>query len=196
MRHGGSGICPGIEAIAVHTYAALLHSIVLGPGKRVVMADLRSLAETAGFQNPRTLGATGNLIVDSDGELKTADVETKLERAIENGFGKHIDVIARTAGDWLNLAVSNPFSMESGRDGSLVTVRVMRTPLPQNAEEALEPWRGHQEKVKVVNGDLWIAFKGQPSQSRLLSRLTVKHLGIGTLRNWNTVAGLAKLISR
>jgi uncharacterized protein (DUF1697 family) len=196
MRLGGFGICPGIETLTLHTYAALLHSIILGPGKRVVMADLRALAEAAGFQNPRTLGATGNLLVDSDGELKTSDIETRLERAIEHRFGKHIDVIARTAGDWLNLAASNPFSAESGRGGSLVIVRAMRTPLPPNAAKALDPWRERQEKIEVVNGDLWIAFAARPSQSRLLSRLTVKHLGVGTLRNWNTVAGLAKLISR
>jgi uncharacterized protein (DUF1697 family) len=176
-------------------YAALLHSIILGPGKRVVMRDLRDVAKTAGFQSPRTLGATGNLLMDHAGALDEADVERRVERGIEEAFGKHIDVIARTANDWLELTASNPFPDESALDASRVIVRVMRAPLAADAVEALEPWRGSGDKIEVVKGDLWIAFAGPPSQSRLLSRLTLKSLGVGTMRNWNTVAGLAKLIA-
>ena len=36
------------------TYVALLHSIVLGPGKRLVMTDLKAMAAEIGFANPRT----------------------------------------------------------------------------------------------------------------------------------------------
>ena len=32
------------------TYVALLHSIVLGPGRRVVMADLKAMAAEVGFR--------------------------------------------------------------------------------------------------------------------------------------------------
>ena len=46
----------------------------------------------------------------------------------------------------------------------------------------------------VVGGDLWIDFQGKPSESRLLSVLTTKRLGIGTTRNANTVNGLAKML--
>jgi uncharacterized protein (DUF1697 family) len=176
------------------TYVALLHSIILHAGRRVVMADLRKISENAGFQNPRTLGATGNLVLDCPEALPLSEVERRLERGIEEGFGKHIDVIARTGGGWLRLAEGNPFPRESALDASLVAVRVMRAPLPESALEALEPWRMVGEKIKIVKGDLWVSFAGKPSQSRLLSRLTARHLGAGTLRNWNTVRGLARLI--
>lgn len=179
---------------AMKTYAALLHSIVLGAGRRVVMADLRKVAGEAGFNNPRTLAATGNLVIDGSENLTAAEVERRLERGIEKGFGKHIDVIARTGSDWVKLAAGNPFPAESREDASLVGVRVMRAPLPETIFAVLEPWRSAQENIRLVNGDLWIAFSGQPSKSRLLSRLTVKHMGAGTLRNWNTVRGLAGLI--
>ena len=48
------------------TYVALLHSIVLGPGKRLLMADLKAMAEALGFRAPRTLVATGNLIFEAE----------------------------------------------------------------------------------------------------------------------------------
>ncbi|HCL65736.1 MAG TPA: hypothetical protein DIC56_13045 [Rhizobium sp.] len=45
----------------------------------------------------------------------------------------------------------------------------------------------------AVEGDLWVDFSGKPSESKLLSALTTKRLGVGTLRNWNTVRSLAEM---
>jgi putative membrane protein insertion efficiency factor len=47
------------------TYVALLHSIVLAPGRRVVMSDLRDMASSLGYQNPRTLVSTGNIVFET-----------------------------------------------------------------------------------------------------------------------------------
>lgn len=46
-------------------YVALLHSIVLGAGRRVVMADLRRMAEDIGYMDCRTLVSTGNLVFEA-----------------------------------------------------------------------------------------------------------------------------------
>jgi uncharacterized protein (DUF1697 family) len=178
------------------TFAALLHSIVLGGGRRIVMADLRGMALAAGFENPRTLAATGNLIIASNADISAAEAELALEEGIRLAFGKHIDVFARPADAFIRMAAGNPFPGESARDGSLVAVRVMREKLADGFEEALEEWRGEGERIAVVGGDLWVSFAGQPSQSRLLSRLSKQHMGVGTVRNWNTVRGLAQMLKR
>jgi uncharacterized protein (DUF1697 family) len=178
------------------TFAALLHSIVLGGGRRIVMADLREVALAAGFENPQTLAATGNLIIASKAKISAAEAESALEEGIRQSFGKHIDVVARPAEDFIRMAAGNPFPGESASDGSLIAVRVMREKLPDGYDEALEKWRGEGERVAVVDGDLWVSFAGQPSQSRLLPRLSTKHMGIGTVRNWNTVRGLAQMLER
>ena len=175
-------------------FAALLHSIVLGPGRRVVMADLRGVASGAGFLNPRTLGATGNLVFEAKADISVSEAELRLEAGILRAFNKHIDVIARQAEAFRRMAAANPFPEESARDGSLVGVRVMREPLRAGFEKALQEWRGEGERIAVVDGDLWVAFAGQPSKSRLLSRMSKQHLGIGTVRNWNTVRTLAAMI--
>lgn len=70
-------------------YVALLHSIVLGPGRRVVMADLRDLAERAGYRNCRTLASTGNMVFEAD-ESGPGDIEQMLETAFQHRFGKHV----------------------------------------------------------------------------------------------------------
>jgi uncharacterized protein (DUF1697 family) len=175
------------------TCVALLHSIVLGEGRRVVMADLRATVESAGFRSPRTLVATGNLVFDADEET-VADVEAALETAVARDFGKHVDIIARVADDWIALAAGNPFSDASASDAPNIVVRVMRTPLSKDVLPGLQRHCGDGEKIRVVNGDLWVHFPGKPSTSKLLSALTTKRLGVGTLRNWNTVRGLRDMI--
>ncbi|MCA1868040.1 DUF1697 domain-containing protein [Agrobacterium genomosp. 3] len=170
-------------------YVALLHSIVLGAGKRLVMADLRAMAEELGFHDCRTLVATGNLVFRG-GAVAACEIEDRLERAFEARFGKHVDILVRAGGDWLRLASNNPFPHGNSPD---VCIRVMREPLGEDVLGLLEKYR-QQEKIAVVGGDLWIDFQGKPSESRLLSVLTTKRLGIGTTRNANTVNGLAKML--
>ncbi|TIR63757.1 MAG: DUF1697 domain-containing protein, partial [Mesorhizobium sp.] len=62
----------------MRTYVALLYSIILGEGRRVVMSELKAMAEAIGLKNVRTLVATGNLVF----EARTASV-SGLERRLE-----------------------------------------------------------------------------------------------------------------
>ncbi|MQB42992.1 DUF1697 domain-containing protein [Rhizobium sp. ICMP 5592] len=174
------------------TYVALLHSIVLTAGRRVIMSDLRAMAEDVGFTNVKTLVSTGNLVFET-GAQPVAVVETQLEAGFTKAFGKHVDIIARDAATWMELVAGNPFA-DGG--GSEVAVRVMRRPLDPSVIEGLEKRRSDPERLAVVDGDLWIDFGGKASETRLLSSLTTKRLGVGTLRNWNTVRGVARMIGR
>jgi uncharacterized protein (DUF1697 family) len=151
------------------TYVALLHSIVLGGGRRVVMSDLRATVESIGFRSPRTLVATGNLVFEAD-------------------------IIGRSAEDWIALAAGNPFSDACASEAPNIIVRAMRTPLSRDVLPGLQRHCTDGEKIRIVNGDLWIHFPAKPSTSKLVSALTTKRLGIGTLRNWNTVRGLRDMI--
>ncbi|WP_411035412.1 DUF1697 domain-containing protein [Shinella sp. BYT-45] len=172
------------------TYVALLHSIVLGPGKRVAMADLKAMAEGLGYHGTRTLVATGNLIFDA-AEAPLPAIEARLEAAFRERFGKHVDIILRTAEAFGRLAAGNPFPDGNGPD---VCVRVMRRPLGPEALARLEGIAAPGIRLALVGGDLWIDFSRKPSETRLLSHLTTKKLGIGTLRNANTVNGLWKML--
>jgi uncharacterized protein (DUF1697 family) len=176
------------------TYVALLHSIVLGPGRRLVMADLRRMAEGLGLAAPRTLVSTGNLVFEAE-EADPGALEGRLEATFAETFGRHVDIILRNAGDWRRLVAGNPFPAESTADASGVVVRVSRRPLGEDRVATLARYLTQGERVALVNGDLWVHFTGQPSLSKLLPALTPKRLGgAGTLRNWNTVRGLGEML--
>ena len=71
-------------------------------------------------------------------------------------------------------------------------VRVQREPL--DSTEGLERYLTQGERIKIVQGDLWVHFKGEPVRSRLMPVLASKRLGIGTVRNWNTIRRLTGML--
>jgi uncharacterized protein (DUF1697 family) len=175
------------------TYVALLFSIGIGGGRRLMMADWRAMMKDVGLQNTQTLIATGNAVFESDG-TEVEELEVFLENAFERRFGVRVDTIVRATLPFRRLVAGNPFPEESKEDGSRVVVRVMREPLKKDVEAALKRYLTQGERVKVVRGDLWVHFPIEPNRSRLMSVLGSKRLGIGTVRNWNTVRRLNEML--
>jgi uncharacterized protein (DUF1697 family) len=178
----------------VTRYVGLLYSIVLAPGRRVVMADLRALAKELGLARPRTLLATGNLVFEADGTDPRA-LEALVEPAFAERFGRQVDIIVREAAGWRRLLASNPFPEASAREPARVAVRVMRTPIGEEVLQALEPFRTEDERIAVAGGDLWIHFGHGQGGSRLAAAATPARTGgAGTFRNWNTVRRIGAML--
>jgi uncharacterized protein (DUF1697 family) len=175
------------------TYIALLFSIGIGNGQRLVMAEWRAMMEELGLQNPRTLIATGNAIFEGDGAT-VQELEVRLENAFERRFGRRVDTIICSAASFRRLSKANPFLKEAKQDGSRVMVRVMRRPLKNDFADSLRRYLTQGERVKVVGGNLWVHFKDEPNRSGIVRVLGSKRLGVGTVRNWNTVRRLNEML--
>ena len=159
------------------------------------MSDWRSMMENMGLKNPRTLIATGNAVFQSRGAT-IRELGNRLESAFEQSFGRHVDTIVRTAASWKRLVAGNPFPQESSRDGSRVVVRLMRERLDEGTSGALGSYATQGERLTLINGDLWIHFAQEPNRSRLFGVLTSERVGVGTIRNWNTVRRLNEMLAR
>lgn len=70
----------------------------------------------------------------------------------------------------------------------------MRDPMTTGLVAALQPYQTQGERIKVVRGDVWVHFPEEPNESALLRVLASKRLGIGTMRNWNTVRRLNEML--
>jgi uncharacterized protein (DUF1697 family) len=176
------------------SHIALLHSITIGGGRRLVMADWRAMMEAIGLRRPRTLIATGNASFESD-EATIGQLEERLETAFAQSFGRHVDTIVKTTAHWRRLTAGNPFPEEAERDHRRVVVRVMREPLADAAIAALTPYASQGERLKIADGHLWIHFEQEPVGSRLVSQLTTRRLGVGTIRAWSTVRRLNEMVA-
>lgn len=71
----------------------------------------------------------------------------------------------------------------------------MRSPLQADVLDELRRYCSRGERLEIVGGDLWADFSGKASESKLPGAFTTKRLGVGTLRNWNTVQGLRAMLA-
>lgn len=174
-------------------YVALLYSIILGKGRRLVMAELKALAAELGLGSPRTVVATGNLVFDAP-PTDPRDLEARLEAAFAGRFGRHIDIIVHGADDFRRIVASNPFPEESVADPAHVIAQVTRVPARPEVAGQLAPFAADDERVAVAGGILWLWLPHGVAKSRLAAAVTPKRVGIGTARNWNTMRRIAALL--
>ncbi len=171
----------------------LLRAVNVG-GRKVVMSELRAMAEAEGFLGAQTLLASGNLVVEAG--LSSAELSRKLETAFQARFGFHAEFICRTAAEWRALMDGCPFPEDAAVRGNRVLVLVSRASPAADLVEKLQALAVAGERIARRGDDLWIAFTDEGmAQSRLMEPKAIRAFGTPTTgRNWNTVAKLGALV--
>jgi uncharacterized protein (DUF1697 family) len=150
------------------------------------------MAETMGLKNPRTLAASGNLVVESG--KATDALEHDIEAAMEKTFGLKVAAMVRTPEQWAKLVAANPFPAEAGAHPSKVLAMVMKAGIKPGALEACRELAAGGERVEAVDDVLYVWFPNGQGESGIFKKATPRMLGMGTGRNWNTVLKLAEMV--
>jgi len=162
------------------TWVALLRAVNLGSHNKVPMARLRSVLADAGYDNVRTVIASGNVVFERP---RTSAAE--LERLLLDEFGVDTVVLLRTAVQIRALAKARPFGAENAYVAFLA-----RKP----GAAALRSLAGLDDYAPV-GSDLVLHFPRGYSNARLTGAVIEKKLGCAaTVRNWRTVEKLAALV--
>lgn len=169
----------------------LLRGINVG-GVKVLMTELKAVADTLGLANPRTLLASGNLVVASD--ASPAELEARLEAGIAARFGRPIEIVVRTPDQWTALIAANPFPQQAATDGSRLLVMVMKAGLAGGALETLQGLAVGDERAAAVDGTLYLWCADGIGRSKMAEKAVPRLIGTGTGRNWNTVLKLAAMV--
>lgn len=165
-------------------------------GVRAPVAELRAMAAGMGLRNPRTLAASGNLVVES---AKATDVlEADIEAAMETTFGLKVAAMVRTPDQWAKLIAANPFPEQAKDQPARVVAMVMKDGIKAGALEACRALAADGERVEAAQlkdgGDvLYFWFPVGQGESGIFKKATPRMLGMGTGRNWNTVLKLAAM---
>ena len=163
-------------------------------GVRAPVAEQRAMAEAMGLKTPRTLLASGNLVVESDrapGELETAVEAAMLER-----FGLKIAAMVRTPAQWSDLIDACPFPDAAAETPSKALLMVMKHEVGSGVIEALRGFAAPGERVEAGERALWFLHPDGIGKSKLAEKATqVRLTGMGTARNWNTALKLAEMIA-
>ncbi|WP_018598904.1 DUF1697 domain-containing protein [Mycobacterium sp. 155] len=129
-------------------YAVFLRGVNVG-GVNLKMAEVAKAFTEAGFDNVKTILASGNVLLDSRSSAKA--VRTAAERTLRDTFGYEAWVLVYDLDTVAAIATNYPFEREVEGHHSYVTF-VSDTEL-LNELAALEP--GPEEKVQRGDGVLY-----------------------------------------
>jgi uncharacterized protein (DUF1697 family) len=173
-------------------HIALLRAVNVG-GRSLKMGDLAAFARDLGFENPRTLLQSGNLVFESPAPGDAA-LENRLETEAETRFGFQIDFMVRSAAEWRALIKANPFAKAARDDPSHLLVMPLKTAPADGALQALRLAIKGAEQVETVGREAYLVYPDGIGRSKLTIGIIEKKLGVrGTGRNWNTVVKLAEM---
>jgi uncharacterized protein (DUF1697 family) len=162
-------------------YVALLRAVNVG-GRKLIMSELKGIAEELGLGWPKTFIASGNLLFTSaKGER---ELKAMLEEAIAMHMGKPAGVMIRCAAELVAVAARNPFADQPGN--RVVAIFLDGTP-PKDA--AANAKNVSDERLVLGNREIYVHYPSGQGDSKL----RIPAAADGTARNLNTVAKLAEL---
>ena len=171
----------------------LLRAVNVG-GRQVKMDQLRTMADELGFEDAKTLLASGNLVLDA-GAMGSDKLSATLEAEFQKRFGFHAEFICRTAKEWRVLMDGCPFRKDAETRGNRLLCLVSQGSPAKDVVATLEALADAGERVARHGDDVWIAFTDEGmARSKLASAKAMKAFGCPvTGRNWNTVEKLGAL---
>jgi len=166
----------------VTAYVALLRAVNVG-GRKLVMTELKAIADELGLRSARTFIASGNLLFASGKSEKA--LKALLEKAIGGHMRAEVPVMVRSAEEMADIAAANPFSGHPGN--RTVAIFLDDAPPP----DALDKASGiADEKLALGSREIYVAY----SDGMARSKLKVPAAARGTARNMNSVAKMAALL--
>ena len=176
-------------------YAALLRGINVGGNKKVPMADLRAMTAKLGFDDPKTLLQSGNLVFSAKSQ-PMAKLEVLFEDATKKHIGVECSYLLRSADEWAKIVAANPFKKEAKSDPAHLAVTFCREAPDAAALKAMRAEARGEEDFKVVGRELFVWYPDGMGTSRLALAFSKNRIGtICTARNWNTVMKVAALLA-
>lgn len=169
---------------------ALLRAVNVG-GRKLPMADLRTLCGELGWRDVATYIQSGNVVFTAGGGATA--IETALEEAIEARFALKVPVIVRTAGEWADLAAGNPFKAEPP---NRVMLLLAKGKPAAGADEIIQARAQAGEQIVRVGDALWFHYPNGAGTSKLTPSLIDRAVGSpATARNYNTVLKLEEMLA-
>lgn len=174
-------------------HIALLRGVNVG-GRKVLKDDLLGLADDLGFDDAKTLLASGNLVLWGRAEAD-AQLERRLEDGLERRMGLHTEFFVRTPAELKAIIDANPYPDEVKSHPNHLLVHFMKAPLPDGDEATLRAAITGPETFRVGTRELYIDYPEDVGHS-MLDRdwKKTKRAPLGTARNWNTVLKLATMV--
>ena len=173
-------------------YVALLRGINVGGNTMIKMETLREVFSGLGFENVRTYINSGNVAFDA-GRSSVAKLVGRIENAIEERFGRTVEVTLRTRKDINRILSANPFDGQYASHKEM-HVLFLKTEMPREKMQQLEAAALPGERYQLAGREIYCHIPAGVAGSLLTKGFFEKKPRVYiTARNWRTVEQLAEL---
>jgi uncharacterized protein (DUF1697 family) len=163
-------------------FIALLRAVNVGGTGKLPMSELKAMCEELGLEKVRTYIASGNVVFTS--RKSEAAIKAALEKRLETYAGKVVGVLVRSAQEMAEVAANNPFPKAA--PNRTMALFLDRAP----PADTLSAVRGQKdEEIALGRREIYIHYGDGMAKSKLV----IPAAKLGTARNMNTVAVLAKM---
>ena len=168
-------------------FVAFLRAINVGGNTVVKMDVLREQFEALGFKNVQTYIQSGNVIFETDG--KDASVlEEQIERQLEKGLGKSIQLFVRTMREVEAIAKKPPFHP---KENETLHIVLLKSKPDQKAEQGLMSFINEADDF-LVKGCEAYNLRRDKDKSIFSNNFIEKTLKVpSTTRNLTTIQKIA-----
>ncbi|WP_373057865.1 DUF1697 domain-containing protein [Gemmatimonas sp.] len=173
-------------------HIALLRGVNVGGSKKVPMLELRELARSLGFGNPRTLLNSGNLVYAAHGR-PTEEAAIALEQGILQRMKVSTRVLVITAAELDRIIEENTID-DDDVDPSCLFVSIWREMYDRQALLALLEQEWGEETLHIGSRAAYQHAPDGASESELVLAVAKLLDDRVTARNWNTIGKLQALV--
>jgi len=183
-----------LRVTSVVRYVAFLRGINVGGYQKIKMSQLQTIFHGCGFENVKTVLASGNVLFEAIGDEEDAIAKTT-EAAFEQSQGYTVSIIIRSLTEIQELIASQPFKdIELTKDR-----RLYITFLPRGTKNTFPiPYQSPENDFVILsksNDTLCSVLTLSASRNTTdAMKIIEKEFGKKvTTRNWNTLLKIAKL---
>lgn len=163
-------------------FVALLRAVNVG-GRKLVMKDLKAIADELGLGSARTFIASGNLLFSSTASEE--QLRKQIEARLREHMSAEVRVLIRTATELADVAANNPFKDFPPNKTAAIFL---------NSAPGKDALAGASNVTDEILGlgkrEIYVAYPGGMGQSKL----KLPAAAGGTARNMNSVAKMAALL--
>jgi uncharacterized protein (DUF1697 family) len=181
-----------IKEITGTSYVAFLRGINNIGSKTVKMDKLKRIFEAAGFQNVKTILASGNIIFETTMQ-KVSIITAEIEEQLEKKLGYKVSVVLRKLDELRLMVKSNPFSHIKINPGTKLLLTFL-TKKPTNRLKI--PYKSSDNDftiIRITNNEIYSVVYLTPNKRpyRIISFLEKEFGNRITNRNWSTILKIA-----
>jgi len=176
-------------------YIAILRGINVGGNRKILMKDLFVLFEEMGFQKVETYIQSGNVVFEANQKLSNADLELKIQSAINEKFGFEVSVIVRSADEWAESIANNPFWKEVNADIDRLHLTCLKEIPSPALLEKIKEYQFLPDRFEIIGKDVYVFCAAGYGTSKLTNPFFESKLKVpATTRNWKTVLKLHEMV--